>query len=64
MFANIFGSLFGAGQALGDVASSLVAFFQTITNPLMWRSIGWMLLGFIMMAAGAAMLLRSRITRI
>lgn len=51
-FSSIWGSIWSSGAALGDTASALVAFFQTITDYTMWRSLGWLILGIIMIALG------------
>jgi uncharacterized membrane protein len=50
------GLLSGLGlSGLTDTAGVLVAFFATITDYRMWRSLGWLLLGILMIAGGLAM---------
>ena len=34
-----------------------------LTNGKMWRSLGWLLLGVLLMIAGTALLLKGQITR-
>jgi hypothetical protein len=50
------GSLGGFASGLSDTASTLVAFFTTITDYRMWRSLAWLLLGTGMIGAGVALL--------
>jgi hypothetical protein len=45
-----------------SVAQGLTAFYRVLTNGKMWRSLGWLLLGLALMIAGAALLLKGRIT--
>ncbi len=51
---GIFGGILsGLGlTGLSDTAGVLVAFFTTITDYRMWRSLGWLILGILMIAAG------------
>lgn len=50
------GLLSGLGlSGLTDTAGVLVAFFTTITDYRMWRSLGWLVLGILMIAGGLAM---------
>ena len=51
-FTTIFSSLWSAGQTLGDVASTLAAFFTSISDYRMWRSMGWLMLGVAMLTGG------------
>lgn len=50
------------GGSLSDAWSSLTAFFATITNGKMWRSLGWILLGLLMTILGAALLIRPKVS--
>lgn len=50
------GILSGLGlSGLTDTAGVLVAFFTTITDYRMWRSLGWLLLGIVMIGSGLAL---------
>jgi hypothetical protein len=50
------GGLTGFASGLSDTANALVAFFTTITDYRMWRSLGWLLLGAGMITAGLLLL--------
>lgn len=43
-----------------DVAHALSAFYDVLTNGKMWRSLGWLLLGVILMFSGIFMLIGKR----
>jgi hypothetical protein len=43
-------------SSFGDVAHALSAFYTTVTDGKRWRSIGWILLGLLLMFVGLAML--------
>lgn len=60
-FTGLLAGLFsGAGlSGLTDVGASLIAFFGSITDGAMWRSLGWLLLGVLLMAAGLGLWVRS-----
>lgn len=45
----------GGVSKLSDVGSVLLGFFGAVTDGTMWRSLGWLLLGVIMMFAGLAL---------
>ncbi len=50
------GILSGLGlSGLTDTAGVLVAFFATITDYRMWRSLAWLILGVLMIAGGLTM---------
>jgi uncharacterized membrane protein len=51
----------GAGASFQDVAHALAAFYDKVTDGKMWRSLGWLLLGVILMIAGVALLLRKSV---
>lgn len=56
------GLLSGLGlSGLTDTAGVLVAFFATITDYRMWRSLGWLLLGVVMIAAGLSLWLKGEV---
>ena len=40
-----------------DVAHALTAFYDVLTNGKMWRSLGWLALGVLLMLAGLAWML-------
>lgn len=42
-----------------DVGITLMAFFEEITDFRLWRSLGWLLLGLLMMVAGAVTWLKT-----
>jgi hypothetical protein len=50
------GNLTGFASGLSDTANALIAFFTTITDYRMWRSLGWLILGIGMIAAGLMLL--------
>lgn len=54
--------LAGSFTPFASVAQGLTAFYRVLTNGKMWRSLGWLLLGLLLMIAGAALLLKGRIT--
>jgi hypothetical protein len=43
---------------IAEVGAVLKAFFQQITRAEMWRSLGWTVLGFLLMIIGAALWLK------
>lgn len=62
LFGDILtGLLPGIGQ-LSDVGAALVGFFTTVTDGKMWRSLGWLVLGVILIFAGGALMLRGAAT--
>jgi hypothetical protein len=44
-----------------DVSHALTAAYDAITNFYMWRSLGWLLLGLVVMILGVALLLKGQI---
>lgn len=46
------GGLSGVVSGLTDTGSALIAFFTTVTDYRMWRSLGWLLLGIVLIGAG------------
>jgi hypothetical protein len=63
---------FGTPQTAADIGTaatgngvfgSLTAFFATITDGKMWRSLGWILLGIMIMAFGINLWLKNPIGR-
>lgn len=60
-FESLISALIPGLSGLSDVGSALVAFFDTITNGRMWRSLGWLLLGVVMMAAGLTLWLKTEV---
>lgn len=63
-FEGIVSGLLGpvAGKSLTDVGGTLFAFFDTITNGKMWRSLGWLLLGLVLTAVGLTMWLKTELS--
>lgn len=59
---SFFTSLLNSLPGVKDTTNALIAFFTTITDYRMWRSLGWLLLGIIMIAAGLALLARNAAT--
>lgn len=51
-FSSLWKTIWAGPQALSDTASALFAFFTTITDYTMWRSLGWLLLGVVLIAFG------------
>lgn len=51
----------GAVSAISDTGAALAAFFKEITDPNMWRSLAWLLLGIILFGFGLLLLLRKPI---
>lgn len=47
-----------AANPLGDVAAALKSFFSAVTDYKMWRSVGWILLGLILMVNGILLWLK------
>lgn len=52
--ANTAGGIPGA-SAFSSAANALSGFYTVITNGKMWRSLGWLLLGIVLMFTGIAM---------
>ena len=46
-------------SGITDTTGALVAFFATLTDYTMWRSLGWLILGVILIAAGAGLWLKN-----
>lgn len=75
LFWDVLGTLTGTGgtpaaedigtQAAGGtgVFGALTAFFATITDGKMWRSLGWLVLGLIIMGIGINLWLRNPVGR-
>jgi hypothetical protein len=53
----------GSATTFSSVQNALTGFYDVLTNGKMWRSLGWLLLGVLMMIAGVALLLKGQITR-
>lgn len=47
-----------AAATFTDTAHALAAFYDKLTDGKMWRSLGWLALGLVLMIAGVALLLR------
>lgn len=59
LFGEILSGLLpGIGQ-LSDTGAALIGFFTTITDGRMWRSLGWIILGVLLMILGGALMLRT-----
>jgi hypothetical protein len=43
-----------------DTAHALTAFYEVVTNGKMWRSLGWLLLGVLIMILGLGLLLKDQ----
>lgn len=56
-FTGLLGTLFSSGGLTGltDVGAGLIAFFGTITDGAMWRSLGWLALGVLLIAVGVGL---------
>ncbi len=52
---SLLGSIGSAIPGLTDAGAALIAFFGTITDGEMWRSLGWLLLGIVLMGVGLAL---------
>ena len=64
LFSGIVNTLTGGVSGdLTDVGATLAAFFGTITDGKMWRSLGWILLGIICLNWGVILLLREPIEK-
>jgi hypothetical protein len=50
------------GATFVDVAHALAAFYDKITDYKMWRSVGWLMLGLVLMIVGLALLLRRTVS--
>ena len=50
--AGGFAAANGGVQSLGDVATVLEGFVGAVTDGTMWRSLGWLLLGIVLMLFG------------
>lgn len=51
------------GEAtFADVPHALAAIYDKLTDYKMWRSLGWLALGLVLMIAGVALLLKGSIT--
>ena len=59
-FESTLGGLGGLGSVL-QAGNVLAAFFDAITNGRMWRSLGWLLLGGVMMALGLTLWLKAEV---
>lgn len=46
------GAVAQAAPAFGDVASALSAFYDKLTDGKMWRSLGWLVLGVLLIISG------------
>jgi len=49
------------GASFVDTAHALGAFYDKITDYKMWRSLGWLAAGFVLMILGVALLLKGTI---
>lgn len=59
IFSTILNGLTGGVSGdITDVGATLAAFFGTITDGKMWRSLGWLFLGIIMIGIGINFLTR------
>lgn len=48
----------GGGGGLAAIGASLTAFFADVTSVAMWRSLGWIAAGFILLVLGVALWIR------
>lgn len=51
----------GIWSGITDTTNALVVFFATLTDYTMWRSLGWLLLGIVLIGAGLALFARNEI---
>lgn len=61
MFISIYHALAGAGGAVSDIGAALIAFFATITDYTLWRSLGWMLLGIALIGGGVVLWVKTEV---
>lgn len=52
-----------AEQGASDLFAPVSAFFGTVTDGKMWRSLGWILLGLVCLNWGVVLLLREPIEK-
>jgi uncharacterized membrane protein YedE/YeeE len=52
------GGVANAASGAGGIADALSAFFAAVTDVYMWRSLGWLALGIVLLFAGAALWLK------
>ena len=57
-FAGILGPFAGLTDALIELASGIGAFYDAVTDGKMWRSLGWLLLGAILLILGIMLWLK------
>jgi hypothetical protein len=58
---TLFPGLASGVSTLSDAGAGLIAFFDTVTNGKMWRSLGWLLLGLVLIVGGLAMWVRAEV---
>lgn len=51
----------GGIPVFSSIEHALSAFYDVLTNGKMWRSLGWLILGVLLMVAGIALFLRKQI---
>lgn len=52
----------GAGINFSSVQNALTAFYRAVTNGKMWRSLGWLLLGLVLIIMGAALWIKGSVS--
>ena len=60
-FEDVIAGLIPGLGGLSDVGSMLFGFFDTVTNGKMWRSLGWLLLGIVLIALSLALWLKTEV---
>lgn len=48
-------------SGITDTTNALVLFFATVTDYTMWRSIGWLALGVVMIGMGLTLLAKDQV---
>ena len=51
----------GSATTFSSVQNALTGFYDVVTNGKMWRSLGWLLLGVVLMIAGLGLLLKNTV---
>ena len=61
LFGTLWSGILSAGSGISDTAAALGAFFTTVTDYRMWRSLAWLILGVLLIAAGLALLAKDTV---
>lgn len=52
----------GAGINFSSITNALTAFYRAVTNGKMWRSLGWLLLGLLLILFGASLWIKGSVS--